>query len=319
MKPNFYPLALYAIKSTLSGLPSFCRLTMYELLEYCDYAKGTISISTLDAVARNDFHVDSAPGRKREEITADTLRNALRTIKKFKSEHFIFKTINQRIIIEMPFIRELYEQCHAENQEVAAVNAVDLNTDKTHTSIDENAYFVRRFSGDDAVDVAAASSPNAINVCAYAHAKIKPNNYKTNKQTNSDNDSFESSKQTIRSDFYPTQDTIEQALSKGFSKVTSDIEIKRFILYNQANATLWADYNPVFLAWLERDHNPNEEPAILRKKTHEQRTPHQVTAINPTIAEAIRRNKQIIADEERKHAPHDFIEGEYFESVAIPY
>ena len=315
---DFYQQALSEIKINLAGLPSFCRLTIYELLNHFDYKTGIISIGTLDDLAKNDFHVDSAPGRKREEITADTLRNALRTIKKFKSEHFIFKTINQRIIIEMPFIRELYEQCHAENQEVAAVNAVDLNTDKTHTSIDENAYFVRRFTGDDAVDVAAASSPNAINVCAYAHAKIKPN-YKTNKQTNSDNDSFVSSKQPIRSDFYPTQDTIEQALSKGFSKVTSDIEIKRFILYNQANATLWADYNPVFLAWLERDHNPSEEPTILRKKPHEQRTPHQVTAINPTIAEAIRRNKQIIADEERKHAPHDFIEGDYFESVAIPY
>jgi hypothetical protein len=102
--------ALGAIKAHLTGLPSFCRLVIFELLSYCDYETGVISITTLDEVAHKDFYVSPSPGRKKEAITSDTLRNAFRTIKKFKPEDFLFRTQNQRIIIEMPFLRDLYQQ-----------------------------------------------------------------------------------------------------------------------------------------------------------------------------------------------------------------
>ncbi len=122
---DFSKQALGAIKANLAELPSFCRLAIYELLSYCDYEKGIISISTLDEVAHNDFHVAPSPGRKKEAVTGDTLRNAFRTIKKFKPEHFIFRTQNQRVIIEMPFLRDLYQQHFSKTQQVAARKSED--------------------------------------------------------------------------------------------------------------------------------------------------------------------------------------------------
>ena len=106
---KFYQEVLLRLKLNLTGLPSFSRLVIYELLPYFDYKTGTISIKSLEELVSNDFYVVSCNGRKKENITADTIRNAFRSIKKAKPDHFIFNTVNQRIVITMPFIRELYE------------------------------------------------------------------------------------------------------------------------------------------------------------------------------------------------------------------
>ena len=90
MSKDFPMLAFGAYKNKLAGLPSFCRLVMFEVFEYCDYKTGVISIGTLDEVAHNDFYVTPSPGRKNEAINGDTIRNAFRTIKKSKPEHFKF-------------------------------------------------------------------------------------------------------------------------------------------------------------------------------------------------------------------------------------
>jgi len=61
------------------------------------------------------------------------------------------------------------------------------------------------------------------------------------------------SKSPIRDDFYPDEGTIELAQSQGLTGVTDQEKINRFIRYNQANGSAWADYNPVFMNWLELD------------------------------------------------------------------
>ena len=125
---DFTKEALGAIKTNLAGLNSFCRLVIYELLPYCDYSSGIVSISSLDKLASDDFHVDSLRGRQKEVVNGDKIRNAFRAIKKAKPDHFLFKTINQRIVIEMPFIRELYQSFYGQMSEVAAVLVTDVAT-----------------------------------------------------------------------------------------------------------------------------------------------------------------------------------------------
>ena len=79
-------LAFGAYKKNLSGLPSFCRLVMLELFEYCDHAAGTISINSLDKLARDSFYVDPLRGRVQENITGDTIRNAFRKNRRTQRE-----------------------------------------------------------------------------------------------------------------------------------------------------------------------------------------------------------------------------------------
>lgn len=61
------------------------------------------------------------------------------------------------------------------------------------------------------------------------------------------------SKKCISSDFYPNPETIAQALAKGLDKITDPSEIQAFISYNQRQFTQFADFNPVFIHWLERE------------------------------------------------------------------
>jgi hypothetical protein len=113
---DFQKQVFDVFKLHLYGLPGFCCLATYELFHYMyiDFELGTISINSLDLLARTDFYVASlCGGAKKEEVTRDKLQNAFRSIKKVKSEHFVFNTVNQRIVITMPFIRELCESMHS--------------------------------------------------------------------------------------------------------------------------------------------------------------------------------------------------------------
>jgi hypothetical protein len=75
----------------------------------------------------------------------------------------------------------------------------------------------------------------------------------SNKQTQTAGNDFSCSKKQISDDFYPNTKTIEMAFSMGLTKVTDKEEIQAFIKHNKKHNTLWADFNPVFINWLERD------------------------------------------------------------------
>lgn len=246
MNNDFYPLAFDAFKANIRGLSSFCRLTMLELLSYCDYTTGVISIDALDELARKDFQVAPAPGRKKEDIDGDTIRNAFRSIKKARPEQFIFSRINQRITIEMPFMRELYERFCGKSQEVAAVDEREAAMPTTLFSIDESACFATSLSGEDAGDVAAASSRSIRDI------NNKINKLKLTNQTDGVVENFSTTKQPIQPNFYPDAETIIQALSMGLKKVVDTQEIAAFIRHNQERNTQWENFNPVYLQWLER-------------------------------------------------------------------
>ena len=278
---DFSVEALSRIKSNLAGLPSFCRLVIYDLLEYCDYQSGTISLDALDNVAHQDFYIHPMPGRKKENINGDTLRNAFRTIKKSKPDHFKFTTINQRVVIEMPFIRELYEEFYG-IEEVAAVLAEDVVTAETQPAPNESPYLPGQLVGDVAADLAAATLLNF---------PVKKNNilYIKNK--------------------HPSQATIALALAEGLTGVTDEEQINQFIRYNQANGSLWADYNPVFINWLRRDvertkaaQQTKKSKGQFTRNAHEYRT-DEGRVKKPTIEDVYYANRDAIAPDGSRYSP----------------
>ena len=147
----------------------------------------------------------------------------------------------------MPFIRELYEEFH-EIKEVAAVLTGEVVTAETQAGCGESRGFASELTGDVTADLAAAR---------LLKSPVKKNNIfniknKQQQTTTTPEHSF-LSKSPISENFYPTQETIELAGAEGLDGVTCESQITAFIRYNQANGSLWADYNPVFITWLKRD------------------------------------------------------------------
>lgn len=261
---DFSKQAFGSYRHNLLGLPSFCRLVMYEAFEYIDYASGTISITSLDTLARSNFQVDSARGRQKEIITGDTIRNAFRTIKKAKPDFFKFTTVNQRIVIEMPFLRDLYQSMYNQAKELAEVLSTNVTGDQTQAQIDDQSGFDPELAEELDPILAAASFNYEINT----HANNKQTKTNQNTQTDGVIDSFlQLEKHPIADDFYPSDSIINHALSKGLTKVTDLSEIKKFILYNQAISSVRVDHNPLFLRWLERDAEHTEK---LNKRANSQ-------------------------------------------------
>lgn len=244
-----------SIRLNIKGLPGFCRLVIYELLEYCNYETGTISIGTLDEIAQA-FYVAPSPGRKKEIINGDTIRNAFRTIKKAKPDAFKFTSVNQRIIIEMPFIRKLYQEFYSQPREVAGVDHSDQNTPTTIATYDESCVFMDDLGREDVTDLAAAS---------FSHIDITKNKNKQNKLTG--HGELKRIKKSISPDFSPSPETIDAALAKGFTNVLNPEELQKFINHNLTHNTQWADFNPVFLKWLERAQAYNETKQSIHKST----------------------------------------------------
>jgi hypothetical protein len=243
---NFTKQLFCTYKHSLSGLPSFCRLLMLEIFEYYDQSTDIITITSLDKLARDHFQVDAERGRQKENINGDTLRNAFRTIKKFKSDYFQFTKVNQKIVIDMPFMRQLHQSFFNETQEVSAIVVTDVAEATTLAQYGAQASLPPILATDVATELAEADVEDAFN----AHA-IKPNKIKPNNNNNAELEEFGGIKKPISDDFYPSQFAIEKALSLGFSKAAASDEIKKFILFNQANGSLWRNYDYVYIMWAQ--------------------------------------------------------------------
>ena len=273
---NFTKQLFCTYKQALSGLPSFCRLLMLEAFEYYDQSTDIITITSLDKLARDHFQVDAERGRQKENVNGDTLRNSFRTIKKFKSDYFKFSTVNQKIVIEMPFMGELKRSFLNKNKEVDTIVATDVADATTLTQHGESVDLDPILTVDIDADLAAASLEVPIN----AHA-IKPNKFKPN-NNNPESDESADIKKPISDDFFPSQFAIDKALSLGFSKATDPDELRKFILFNQANGSLWRNYDYVYIMWaqsvVERENaqkakaeQSKSKPTYSRSDSNEQR------------------------------------------------
>ena len=312
-----YNQARTVIEGCFNGLPHAPRILVNALITKADLSTGLVeNIHYRDLAAC--LTVFASPGRKESGTpTKQAVRNYLNTILTQCGDHFQLSSEGQSLKITFPTLPGIYK-AYVELPEVNTVSDRVLNTEETLVDIDSEAFFEDRFNREEHIEVhTEVNTPEpieAINAGVYAGAKIKT---KTNKQTNLSGESFADLRQPIDRDFYPNQETIELALAKGFVKVTSDLEIKRFVMYNLASSTRWADFNPVFINWLERDHNhaaaeaaTTPTPLNTRTNHHEQRSTYQIANRKPTVADAIARN-QFIIDEDNRRQTDIIIDGEY--------
>lgn len=143
---------------------------------------------------------------------------------------------------------------------------------------------------------------NCVQMCDYMHEEITDlstvsspitltvnnNKLKTNITTQRLLKSF------ITEDFYPSDETIRIALKRGLLKVTDLCEIRKFIAYNQQQQSRWADFNPIFIKWLEREHKKNQ---VLTRKHHE-RYPIKSSTFELTMQAVLNANKDARAPSE---------------------
>jgi hypothetical protein len=232
---DMHDLTAYKMfRKNIKGLPTFCRVLMLELFEYIDLSKGKIILNkTLAQLALEDFFVEPAPGRKQEIITQNTIRNAFRTIKKFKGDFFHFKSVNQRIEIDIPFMRKLPKNLALHKKDAKEVISENCASQPIENKRFQSGHEQLKSKSFDRDDAAAT-----LNQPAYI---TKNNNLtKTNRHEISD-------------DFYPSEETIAIAIEHGLCKVEDTEEIKKFIAYNKQHKTQWPDFNPVFIKWLVRE------------------------------------------------------------------
>lgn len=318
-----YNHARTVIEGCFNGLPYGPRILVNALITKADLSTGRVeNISYRDLAAC--LTVFASPGRKDSGTpTKQAVRNYLNTILTQCGDHFQLSSVGQSLKITFPTLPGIYKS-YVELPEVNTVSDRVINTEKTLVDIDSEAFFEDLFDREEHIEVhTEVNTPeptDAINAGVYAGAKIKT---KTNKQTNLSEESFADLRQPIDRDFYPNQETIELALAKGLVKVTSDLEIKRFVMYNLASSTRWADFNPVFINWLERDHKRDAEettttptPFNIRTNHHEQRSTYQIVNRKPTVADSIARN-QLIIDEANRRQTNIIIDGEYLLSLDL--
>ena len=228
---------LKELKKIANGLPSLCRLFLYEAIEYCNFDAGVAILPSLHEIAVKDFNVERASGRKREEVNENTLRNVIRTIKKFRGDDFRFRVIKQRIEIDMPWMREISlaskKDAGDQSEKVSSSKAPENTESEQLLNASDN----RAKSKEDAASV----SPN--------------NNIFINKNINNNNNlkgGAALEKMPITDDFTPSDALIAKAKAKGYEHADCEKEIQKFILHNQACGSRFADFEPVYLLWLQR-------------------------------------------------------------------
>ena len=321
-----YNHARTVIEGCFNGLPHAPRILVNALITKADLSTGRVeNINYRDLAAC--LTVAAAPGRKDSGTpTKQAVRNYLNTIQTQCGDHFQLSSVGQSLKITFPTLPDIYK-AYVELPEVNTVSDRVSNTAATLTNTDSEAFFEELLNTEEPTEVHTEVNTletiEATNVGACASAKIKIKN-KTNKLTNLDVESFADLRQPIDRDFYPNQETIELARAKGLVKVTSDLEIKRFVMYNLASSTRWADFNPIFINWLERDHSRDAEKTITTTSTqhnartnhHEQRSTHQSPSRKPTVADSIAQNQRII-DEANKRQTDIIIDCEYLRALDL--
>ena len=263
------------LENKFLGLRNEQTTLIKSLITLADPMTGIVSDITYSDIAQL-LKVNPAPGRKDSgSPSKQTIRNYIKSIERECGEYFKVISEGQTLKFLFPEIPKVFSKLF-ENREVNTV----VNSDKPHENIEENAVFEDELNTDLNIEV---NTPN------HAVKKLFILNNKHNKQTQTANDGFPCSKKQIRDDFYPTPKTIEIALSMGLTKVTDTAEIQAFINHNKKLNTQWADFNPVFITWLERgaQHKPKKLQAQGQtRSSHNERGTNQST-LNPTALERV--------------------------------
>lgn len=278
-----YHLARLEIESRFSGLPHIHFALISRLLSRANPNTGIIDDLTYQDLG-GLLTVATAPGRKDTGIpTKSTLRSILRTIESVCENDFKVVSEGQKLIIHIAMLPHIYAK-HDLIQEQISDQIVDINLpnrlDKSRKTDENRCVQISDQIREQSTEVSTVLLP------------VK-NITKTNlnkQQTNITGEGcFQIAKQLIRDDFYPSQETISAASSRGLIKVTDPTEIQKFIAYNQQQQNRWQDFNPIFIKWLEREQAQGLTPQVTRKN-HE-RYPNKRSTYELTMQAVLAANK----------------------------
>lgn len=285
-----YHLARLELESRFSGLPHAHFALISRLLSRANPNTGIIDDLTYQDLG-GLLTVSAAPGRKDTGVPSkSTLRSILRTIESACENNFKVVSEGQQLIIQITALPHIYAK-HELIQEQISDQFVDLNLsnglDKSSKTDENRCVQISDQITEQSTEVSTVLLP------------VK-NITKTNlnkQQTNITGDGcFQVAKQPIRDDFYPSPETISEAISRGFIKVTDITEIQKFVAYNQQQNNRWQDFNPIFIKWLERDQAQALRPQVTRKNY--ERYPTKVGSYELTMQAVLAANKHA-------RAPHE--------------
>lgn len=262
---ELYINARKQIEKKFQLLPYGPRLIIYELLNLANPFTGIVSDISYRDLSRS-LEIKTAPGRINSGVPSkQTIRNFIKSIEHECGEYFQVITEGQNLKFIFPEVPKIYDQLIRRKE-----FNTDLNSPKSLIDSDREG------------DLEAKS-----NVEVNREANTLKNSAKninifnitnSNKQTQTASNDFSRSKKPICDDFYPNTKTIEMAFSMGLTKVTDKEEIQAFIKHNKKQNTLWADFNPVFINWLERDAQYIQKQ--LQKAQGQLRSHHNERGIN---------------------------------------
>jgi len=293
------------IDNPFRGLPYAHSVLINFLISLADPLSGIVNEISYHNLA-TILSINPAPGRKESGTPSkQTIRNYIKSIERECGEYFKVISEGQTLKFLFPEIPKVFSKLF-ENREVNTV----VNTDSPHESIEVKTAFEGGLNTELNIEV---NTPNP------AVKKLFILNNKHNKQTQTAKDGFSCSKIQIRDDFYPTLKTIEMALSMGLTKVTDTAEIQAFINHNKKLNTQWADFNPVFITWLERDaqYKPKKlQPQGQTRSNHNERGTNQST-LNPTALERVSQQHGISIESLWGNPSSEFNTCEFIEGTLV--
>lgn len=288
-------------ESCFSGLPHTQAIIINLLISKADPETGIASGIIYSELVSILFVAPSSGRFKSKTPTKQTIRSYLRTIEHSFSEYFQVISEGQNLKIWFPTLPGVYASYFdVENTDLYTDKSTHLNTVKTISNTESNDAFLVDKNTEEYTDLYTDSyTPE----CPVKNNNIF--NIKNKQQTT------ETTKLSICDDFYPNAKTIELAQSRGLFSVTDKAQIRKFINYNQAKDTKWADYNPVFLNWLEQD-SKHTQRAVQQKEPRRARDEcysNKPSKSKPTLADVIYANQNSVSPGGSRLQQGVFIEG----------
>lgn len=305
-----YNQAIKKIEAPFIGLPYVSLLLIKSLILIADPSTGIVQDLSYRDIAKT-LTVNPSQGRKESGTpTKESIRNYIKTIERYCGEHFKVISNGQNLRFIFPELPKIFKSIF-KNTEVN----IQTNSAKSQDNTDGNKIYVAKVNTKINMEVNTHNSPvKNININKITN---------TNKQTQTGKADFSPAKKQIDTDFYPSANTIEIAISMGLTKVEDPKEIQAFINHNKKYNTQWADFNPVFITWLERDaqyiqSKQQKEQGRLRSY-HNERGSNQST-INPTALERVSEYHGISIDSlwngsDSRQSSSTYIEGAFIQSV----
>lgn len=222
-----YLRCIKRIEALFTGLPHSHTTLIKSLISSADPKSGLVTNLTYYDLSLL-LEVRPAPGRKGAgKPSKETIRNYIKSIEHTCGEYFQVITEGQKLKFKFSLLPKIYKEefCDAE-----------INTGSTYLEAfedkEQNSMFESKDNTEVNIELNTSSEPvkNIIN-------NINNNN---------------NNKQSISENFTPNTETLARAEALGYSNASDFSEIQAFIDYNKATGSQFVDFNPIYLRWLAK-------------------------------------------------------------------